>query len=120
MKKKSNLRAAPGTDGISSLVYKERWSSMGASLSEAMIELHKGKKLTVSQRTALMVFGSKPKKVNSINPSDKRRISILNSDFKLYEGVMARRFRKIGSRTLSPLQYVGGSDRNIQHISVIS
>ena len=39
----------------------------------------------------------------------------MNNDFKLYEGVLARRFRKLGAKTLSPLQYVAGSNRNIQH-----
>ena len=39
----------------------------------------------------------------------------MNCDFKLYEGLIARRFRKIGSRTLSPNQYMAGGDRNIQH-----
>ena len=40
---------------------------------------------------------------------------MLNCDFKLYEGLLARRFRKLGSRTLSPCQYVAGNDRLIHH-----
>ena len=62
-------------------------------------------------RTALMVFGTKPKKANSLKPGDKRRISLLNPDFKILEGLDARRFRKISSHCLSPVQYVGGKDR---------
>ena len=62
-----------------------------------------------------MVFGAKPKKLNSLKPADKRRISILNCDFKIYEGLLARRFRKMGSATLSPLQYVAGKNRTIHH-----
>ena len=62
-----------------------------------------------------MVFGSKPKKTQSIQPKDKRRLSLLNCDFKLVEGLDARRYRKIGNRVLSPVQYVAGKDRRIHH-----
>jgi hypothetical protein len=55
------------------------------------------------------------KKLQSINPKDKRRISLLNCDFKLTEGLEARRFRKVGNRVLSPDQYVAGNDRKIHH-----
>ena len=66
-------------------------------------------------RTAMMNFCPKPKKVNSLKPSDKRRISVLNCDFKLYEGILARRFRKMGDRLLSPHQYVAGKEKTIHH-----
>ena len=62
-----------------------------------------------------MNFCPKPKKSNSIKPSDKRRISVLNCDFKLYEGLLARRFRQIGERILSPNQFVAGQNRSIHH-----
>ena len=62
-----------------------------------------------------MNFCPKPKKPNSKKPGDKRRISVLNCDFKLYEGLIARRFRKLGGHTLSPLQYVAGKNRLIHH-----
>ena len=39
----------------------------------------------------------------------------MNCDFKLVEGVEARRFRKISNRVLSPVQYVAGKDRRIHH-----
>ena len=96
-------------------MYKECWESVGDSIVEVIIEMFRGAMPTVSMRTALMNFCSKPKKLGSLKPSDKRRISILNCDFKLYEGLLARRFRKIGYRVLSPLQYVAGKDRTIHH-----
>ena len=63
----------------------------------------------------MMVFGCKPKKPNSFLPSDKRRISLLNSDFKLASGLEADRFSKTLTHTLSPVQLVGGDDRRIHH-----
>ena len=62
-----------------------------------------------------MVFGSKPKKPGSILPRDKRKISLLNSDFKTATGLEASLLKEFATHTLSPLQLVAGSDRKIQH-----
>ena len=62
-----------------------------------------------------MVFGNKPKKPNSTKPSDKRKISLLNSDFKIITGVCNNRFKKVATRTLSPYQLAAGDDRRIHH-----
>ena len=88
---------------------------MGDPLTDVVTEIFTGNQPTSSQRTSLMVFGSKPKKATSIKPSDKRRISLLNSDFKTATGLEARRFKKVATHTLSPHQLVAGSDRRIHH-----
>ena len=111
----SNLKSAAGSDGIPGLVYKKCWDFLGDILIDVVKEIFRGSPPTVSMRTAMMNFCSKPKKPNSIKPSDKRRISVLNCDFKLCEGLIARRFRKLGSRVLSPYQYVAGNDKTIHH-----
>jgi hypothetical protein len=111
----SNLLAAPGTDGIPSLLYSKCWDIMGSSLTEVVQAIHQGQQPTLSMRTSLMVFGSKPKKPNSIKPGDKRRISLLNSDFKVVTGLDAKRFGDTATHSLSPLQLVAGSDRRIHH-----
>ena len=80
-----------------------------------MKEVFQCKPLTPSLRTSLMVFGTKPKKPNSILPQDKRRISLLNSDFKTASGLEAGRLKKMLTHTLSPLQLVAGDDRLIHH-----
>ena len=113
--KRANLKAAPGTDGITSLVYKLCWDSMGDALTAIALAKHRGEKLPASMRTALMVFGTKPKKAGSLKPQDKRRINLLNSDFKMLEDLDAGRFRKVSPKCLSSVQYVGGSDRRIHH-----
>ena len=113
--KLSNINASAGTDGITALVYKECWKDLGDSLLEVCKSIFLGAEPTTSMRTAKINFCPKPKKPNSSKPSDKRRISVLNCDFKLYEGLLARRFRKVGGRTLSPLQYVAGRNRIIHH-----
>ena len=62
-----------------------------------------------------MVFGCKPKKLRSIKPKDKRKISLLNVDFKTMTGIEAKRLRKVMPHTISPLQLVAGGDRRIHH-----
>ena len=84
-------------------------------LLEVIKAVFSGQSPSISMRTAMMNFCTKPKKADSLKPEDKRRISILNCDFKLYEGLIARRFRSVGSRVLSPLQYVAGGNRTIHH-----
>ena len=111
----SNLRAAPGTDGITSLLYHDHWDILGDSLHEVTTEIMKGNSPTLSQRTSLMVFGCKPKKINSLLPSDKRRISLMNADYKIVTGLEASRFRKTQNHTLSPIQLNAGDDRRIHH-----
>ena len=111
----SNLHAAPGSDGLTTFLYQQCWDVMGDSLTEVTQSIHQGSSPTLSQRTSLMVFGSKPKKPNSIIPSDKRRISLLNSDFKVVTGIDANRFKKVATHTLSPCQLAAGNDRRIHH-----
>ena len=111
----SNLNAAPGSDGIPSLFYKECWKIMGDSLHAIMKDIFNCMKLPPSLRTSLMVFGAKPKKPGSILPKDKRRISLLNSDFKIATGLEARMLKKTATHSLSHLQLVAGDDRRIHH-----
>ena len=62
-----------------------------------------------------MVIGSKPKKMKSMKPGDKRRISLLKSDYKTSTGLEAKRFGKTANHSLSPVQLIAGSDRRIHH-----
>ena len=112
---RSNLNSAPGTDGITSLLYKEHWDILGDPLHQVITAIAEGEKLTTSQRTSLMVFGTKPKKPLSIKPEDKRRISLLNSDFKLCTALEADMLKQMFTHTLSPFQLVAGKDRRIHH-----
>ena len=111
----SNLHAAPGTDGLTNYFYKQSFDTVGESLTEVVTAVFNRSKPTLSQRTSKMVFGSKPKKVKSLKPNDKRRISLLNCDFKTISGIESRRFKSTATRTLSPFQLVAGDDRRIHH-----
>ena len=50
-----------------------------------------------------------------LGPQDKRRISLLHSNFKVASGLEAGMMKKTLTHTLSPLQLVAGEDRRIHH-----
>ena len=112
---KANLQAAPGTDGITTYFYHKCWDTIGDAITEVTQAIHKGKKPSLSQRTSLMVFGSKPKKPNSCKPGDKRKISLLNADFKIVTGITNERLKSVANHTLSSCQLAVGTDRRIHH-----
>ena len=111
--KSSNMNAAPGSDGITNLLYKECFHILGDALTEVAQEVFAGQQPSRTQRTSLMVFSSKPGKGKSLKPRDKRRLSLLNSDFKILTGIELGRYSKVLSHTLSPNQLAAGDDRRI-------
>ena len=66
--KSANDNAAPGSDGISNLVYKSCFHIIGDALTEVIQAIFNGAKPTRSQRTSLMIFTAKLGKVSSLNP----------------------------------------------------
>ena len=93
----ANLHAAPGTDGLTTFLYYTCWDILGDSLTDVVQAVHDGHSPATSQRTSLLVLGCKPKKAKSIKASDKRRLSLLNSDFKVITGVENNRFKKVAT-----------------------
>ena len=58
-----------------------------------------------SMRTSTVQFLSKPKKANSIKLTDKRKISVLCTDFKWLETILANRLNKVMPAFISESQY---------------
>ena len=58
-----------------------------------------------------MVYGCKANKpANSTDPNHKRRISLLNADFKIISGIYNSRLKGLADHTLSKAQFLcGGS-----------
>ena len=59
----SNCHGAPGCDGLTNFLYKECWYILGDSLTELVVTVHRGASPSQSQRTSLMIFRPKPKKL---------------------------------------------------------
>ena len=106
---------APGSDGITNYLYYKLFNCLGDHLTEVITTIFKNDIPTLSQRTCLMIFASKPGKTESILLKDKRKISLLNSDFKILTGIENSRHNKILNRTVSHLQYALGTDKKIHH-----
>ena len=108
--------AAPGTDGITAYFYKKYWEMIGDDLTDVVVNIFNGAMPTDCQRTSLMVFGNKPgKKAKSLKISDRRKLSLMNVDFKIATGIEASRIRQTMGHTISPHQLVTGGDRRISH-----
>ena len=56
-------------------------------------------------RTSTVQFLSKPKKANSFKLSDKRKISVLCTDFKCLETILANRLNAVMPHFISDSQY---------------
>ena len=111
----SNLNGSPGIDGITSLFYKVHWVLVREHLHQVILENFKRRTLSKTQAIGLVVSSPKPKKGNSTKPKDLRRISLLNTNYKIYSGIPARRITKRADRGLSDSQYAAGKDRLIYH-----
>ena len=112
----ANIHAAPGNDGLTNLVYKQCWDIVGDALTGVAKAVLGGESPTLSQRTSLMVYGNKANKpINSPDPKHKRRISLLNSDFKVISGIPNQRLKKVATHTLNQNQLSAGDDRRIHH-----
>ena len=118
----SNLHAAPGTDGLTTFLYKECWNVLGDAVTELATRIHQGEKPSVSQRTSMMIFCTKPKKIHSSDHkiSDKRKLSLLNANFKVVSGIEAKRFKKLVTHTLSSSQLAAGDRRRLTMASIRS
>ena len=60
-----------------------------------------------------MLFPSKQGKASSLKPDDKRRLSLLNADFKVLTGLEVGRYRQVLGHTLCPQQLAEADDKRI-------
>ena len=54
----SNVHGAPGSDGITSLLYRECFNILSYTLTEVVQTVHKGEQPSRSQRTSLLMFAA--------------------------------------------------------------
>ena len=111
---KCNMRSAPGTDCITYQVFHKCWHILGEDLSDVLREIVKSGKPTETMKHCYLIFTPKPKKGASLLPKDLRKISLLNTDFKILSGVFANRLRKMEDHTISNIQY-SVKPRKINH-----
>ena len=107
----ANRNSSPGSDGLTYLTYLACWDSLGQHLSDVIREIVKVGKLPESMKNSFLVFSPKINKENSTRIKDKRKLSLLQTDFKILSGILAGRLRKTENHTISRHQYASGSKR---------
>ena len=105
----ANRNSAPGSDGITYLVYLTCWNTLGQHLSDVIREIVKEGKLPESMRNSFLVYSPKLGKENSTRIKDKRKLSLLQTDFKVLLGILAGRLKKTENHTISRHQSSAGS-----------
>ena len=115
--KNCNLLASPGPDGVSYLVYLECWQTLGKPLCKVVREVLSTGSLSQSMAHSFQVYCPKQGKAGSILPREKRKIALLQADYKVLSGVLAGRLKKTVDHTLSPHQYAVGSKRITHAVS---
>ena len=81
--KQLNRKASPGVNGIPSTLYEKHVDVFAPHMLELFNSIVRGQEIpTETIRTGTVTFLSKPKKANSIKLFDKRKISVLGTDFK--------------------------------------
>jgi len=113
--KSSNLHAAPGTDGITSYFYLKMFDKVEEPLTDVITNMFQRKKPTKSQWTCNIIFANKSNKSDSIKLKDKRKISLINANFKILSGIGNRWHSTILDHTVSDQQFALGKNKNIHH-----
>ena len=104
--KQLNSKASPGIDGIPSTLYEKLADVFAPHMLEVFNYIIRGEdKPTETMRTSTVQFLSKPKKASSIKLSDKRKISVLCTDFKCLETVLANRLNSAMLQFISSFQF---------------
>ena len=67
-----------------------------------------------------MIFANKPNKKHSKLLKDKRKISLLNTDFKILTGIENARHVKLMDKSISSQQFTLGKNRNINHAIAVA
>ena len=113
-----NSKASPGMDGIPSTLYEKMIDLFEPHMLEVFNFILRGEDTpTETMRTSTVQFLSKPKKASSIKLSDKRKISVLCTDFKCLETVLANRLNAAMPQFISESQYASKPRKIHQGIS---
>ena len=116
--KQLNSKASPGLDGIPSTVYEKMMDVFEPHMIEVFNFILRGEDTpTETMRTSTVQFLSKPKKASSIKLSDKRKISVLCTDFKCLETILANRLNAAMPQFISDSQYASKPRKIHQGIS---
>ena len=116
-----NTDSAPGYDGLTPLFYASFWDVIKQPLFDSLTESIDNKKLTVSQRRAVITLLPKSSDSEALRDiSMWRPISLTSTDYKLFSKVLATRLQRIIHKLVNDNQvgYIKGRNIN-DHIRFI-
>ena len=97
--------ASPGMDGIPVTLYLKLLDLIAPQLIEVFNSIIRDEAPTRSMRTSTIQFLTKPKKKSSIKLDDKRKISVLCTDYKCLETILANRLNQVMGSFISTSQF---------------
>ena len=97
--------ASPGMDGIPVNLYLKLLDLIAPQLIEVFNSIIRDEASTRSMRTSTIQFLTKPKKKSSIKLDDKRKISVLCTDYKCLETILANRLNQVMGSFIRPSQF---------------
>ena len=103
--KQLRAAASPGLDSIPSTLYLKLFDLLGPHMCQVFNNILHGEQPSHTMRTSIVQFLTKPKKAGSIKLEDKRKISVLCTDFKCIETIIANRLNATMSKFISKSQY---------------
>ena len=115
-----NSDSSPGEDGLTPAFYSHFWKYLKKPFFESLMESIRNKKLTVTQRRALISLLYKGKEYDIQEIASWRPISLKNTDYKIYSKVLATRVQTIIKNIISGNQVAYIKGRSIaEHIRTI-
>ena len=108
---KLNSNSAPGSDGLTSDLYKTQKETFIPILTELFNNIHETKYVPPSFKHAIIKLI--PKKPNDINIANFRPISLINTDEKILSHIIADRLRKVLDVLIGKHQTAHLTNRNI-------
>ena len=110
--------ASPGLDGIPVTLYLKLFDLIAPQMIEILNSILQNEVPTRSMRTSIIQFLTKPKKKSSIKLDDKRKISVLCTDYKCLETILANRLNNVMGSFISSSQYATKPRKIYQGVAV--
>lgn len=110
--KSMNTKKCPGSDGLPVEFYLKFWPVLASTITKLFNTIVQRKILNRSAREAITSLMGKPKR-DPLHIKNWRPLSLLNTDYKLYAKVIARRLEPIAKYTISDDQKGFLKKRNI-------
>ena len=118
--KELNFDSSPGQDGLTPSFYLHFWEYIKTPFFESLMESIQEKRLSTTQRKALISLLYKGNEYDIQEISSWRPISLTNTDYKIYSKVLANRVQTIIKSIISSNQVAYIKGRSIsEHIRLI-